>query len=49
MEKVVYNGQCLANRLKPADARATPRLSPIVTVAHRHSAFRIPHSRSAAM
>ena len=44
MVKGVSNEQRLANRHKPADAPATPVSSPIVTVAHRDSEFRIPHS-----
>jgi hypothetical protein len=44
VKKVVSNEQRLPNRLKPTDARGTPKSSAIVTAACRH--FTIPYSAS---
>ena len=44
MGKAAFNEQRLANRPQLRDASATPKSSPIIAVARRHSPSRIPHS-----
>jgi len=44
MQKGISNEQRLTKRPKLRDASATPKASPIIVVASRHSPFTIPHS-----